>query len=79
MISYSPQSFDFYVYEAASLLTSDIEAYDWTPKKDLIRRVATHLRTSYATSMAVVNDLHELGLLEAQYGLFRVKRGSFSV
>lgn len=79
MISYSPQSFDFYVYEAASLLTNDIEAYNWTHKKDLIRRVAAHLRTSYATSMAVVDDLHDQGLLEANNGRFRVRPGSFSV
>ena len=81
MISYSPhQDFDFCVHETARFLCeSCLEAYDWMDKNELIRRVAAHIRTSYATSLAVVNDLHDLGLLEAHYGRFRVKRGSFSV
>jgi hypothetical protein len=81
VISYAPsQDFDFNVYETARFLReSCLEAYDWMDKNDLIRRVAAHLRTSYASSTAVVNDLLDLGLLEAHYGRYRVRRGSFSV
>lgn len=80
MISYGQQPFDFYVHEAGRfLMENELEAYSWIERKDLIRRLASHLRTSYATSMAVVEDLHELGLLEANYGRYRVKRGRFSV
>lgn len=81
MISYAPHmSFDFCVYEAARFLNeSCLEAYDWMDHNELIRRVAAHLRTSYASSTAVVSDLLDLGLLEARYGRLRVKRGSFSV
>ena len=80
MISNGPQPFDLYVHEAERFLLCEcLEAYDWIDRNELIRRVAAHLRTSYATTTAVVDDLHELGLLEANYGRFRIKRGRFSV
>jgi hypothetical protein len=79
LISRSPQPFDFYVNEAARLLREDIRAYRWQPVELLARQIANALSISYDTSKSVVSDLHELGLLEANYGHYRVKRGSFSV
>jgi Mn-dependent DtxR family transcriptional regulator len=79
MISYGHQPFDLYVHETERFLLEDLEAHNWMPRAELIRRVAAHLRTSYATATAVIDDLHELGLLEANYGRYRVKRGRLSL
>lgn len=79
MISARPIPFDVLVHEAGRfLMDSGLEAFSWSDKPTLIRRVAAHFRTSYAHSEAVVDDLLDLGLLEANYGRFRVRVSSLS-
>ena len=80
LIAYGPKDFDMCVNEAARFLREgELEAYAWVDGKELTRWIANRLSISYAKSTAVVSDLHDLGLIEAHYGRYRLKRGSFSI
>ena len=80
LIAYAPLNFDVLVHEAARFLCeNELEAYDWVDGHRLTQRIANHFGITYAKSKAVVADLLDLEMLEANYGLFRIKRGSLSL
>jgi hypothetical protein len=75
LIAYGPLDFDVCVNEAARFLSErELEAYDWVDGHRLTQMIANRLSISYAKSRAVVTDLLDLGMLEANYGRYRVKR-----
>lgn len=79
LIAYGPLNFDG-VNEAARFLVTELEAYDWVDGHRLTQEVAKRLGISYLNSKRVVTDLLDLGMLEANYGTYRVKRrGSLSL
>lgn len=80
LIAYGPLNFDVCVNEAARFLATELEAYDWVDGHRLTQEVAKRLGISYLNSKRVVTDLLDLGMLEANYGTYRVKRrGSLSL
>ena len=80
LIAYGPLNFDVCVNEAARFLMTELEAYDWVDGHRLTQEVAKRLGISYLNSKRVVTDLLDLGMLEANYGTYRVKRrGSLSL
>lgn len=74
LIAYGPLNFDLCVNEAARFLVTELEAYDWVDGHRLTQEVAKRLGISYLNSKRVVTDLLDLGMLEANYGTYRVKR-----
>lgn len=79
LIAYGPLNFDVYVNEAARFLVTELEAYNWVDGHRLTQDVAKRLGISYLNSKRVVADLLDLGMLEANYGSYRVnRRGSLS-